>query len=316
MSDESPILRPTIANLVEDYKKHAFHRFALGTQGICERELRRFALFVGRREMSGRVIHEFMDERFKKTAGGSGETLMITIQWVGKFLKWCEEIGEFDHRYSSLLQRVPVTHKPPLRFSQDQYERLKEVTKGTPWHYASIMAYRTGARKSDVFMLKWEHVDFENLVVRYVPYKSRKTGRYATCPFQAGGDLHEVLKELNRARDPRPHWDQFVCAELAMRYPVHGRGGDVETRDFKKFCAAIGAGRLTFHCLRHSFISRLVNVGTAFPMACQITGLAGTEIFLRYAKPDIPTLRAAIEKADALDDIPPAGDNIIQLPAA
>jgi len=312
------VLKPTVATWCEEYKDENFPRFTQGTRDIVSRELVRFALFVGRREISGRILHEYMDERRRKT---SGETLMKTVRWTAAFLKWAEEMGYVDRRYSSLAifhtSSVVIVPPPPLRFTPEQYEAIKEATKGTVWHYAAIMSYRTGARVSDACLLKWESVNLEELYVHYLPWKTRKTQRYATCPFQAGGDFHNVLIELNAARDKRPHWDQFVCPELAMRYPAkcHGYGNAGLSYHFSKYCKQIGAPHLTFHKLRNTFLSRSVNGGIPFAQTRQITGLGSDQMLLRYSVPDLGVLRTAIEKIEATDQVPPAV-KLLSMPAA
>jgi integrase len=318
--EQSAVLKPTVATWCEEYKAHHWPKFAQATKNIVNRELVRFALYVGRREISGRILHEYMDEQRRRS---SGETLAKTVRWTSSFLRWAEEMGYLDRRYSSLGifkgSSVFIARKTPLRFSTEQYEALKEATKGTVWYYASVMAYRTGARMSDVCLLKWESVHLEELYIHYLPWKSRKSQRYATCPFQAGGDFHNVLLELNASRDKRPHWDQYVCAELAMRYPVncHGYGNQTLSKHFQAFCHQIGVPHLTFHKLRNAFMSRTVNSGVPFAQARQITGLGSDSILMRYARPDVATLRAAIEKIEANDNLPPpAAGTILSLPAA
>lgn len=313
---DNVVLKPTLATWVEEFKAQRWPHYAENTKIQVELELRRFALFVGTKELSGKIILEFMAAQHQRTQ--EPETLAKTVHWVGSFLKWCEQMGYVARQYSSLLVRPQITRKDPLRFTPEQYEKLKEVSKGTPWHYASIMAYRTGARLSDVCLLKWASVDMENLFVRYIPFKSRKTGRYATCPFQAGGDLHEVFKQLEQAKDPRPFWNEFVCAEMAMQYPASGGGGLPSPggkSKFKRFCEQIGAPKLSFHRLRNAFLSRAVDSGVPFAQIAQITGLASFEVMMRYSKPDVEILRKAIERVDSEPPGAPAS-NVLSLPAA
>lgn len=308
---------PAVAAWCEEYKRHAFPRFELTTQSIVELELRRFALFMGHREISGQLIYEFMDLQFKRTS--EPQTLHKTVLWVGKFLRYCEDVGHLNKRYSTLLTPIKLVQKDPEMFTPEQYEKMKEASKGTMWHYATILAYRTGARLSDVCLMQWKSVDLDNLYISYVPWKSRKTGRKANCPFQAGGDLHEVLKEMVHSRSQLPHWDQFVCPELAMRYPVYGPaaygGSSMVGAGFKALCIKIGAPHLSFHKLRNSFFSRAVNSGVAFAQISQMSGLATFSVLLRYAKPDLPVLRAAMERIELVDAGPPADGKILALPA-
>ena len=310
-------VQSTVATLTAEYMLHVFPRYAENTKKQIRIELQRFALFVGQREINGKILHEFMAFRFAKTS--KAWTLNGTVQWVNAFLVWCEEMGYLTKKYSSILRPVKVPKTPPLRFSHQQFEAVKQAAKGTCWHYAVCMAYRTGARMSDVCLLKWENVDMDTLIIRYVPFKSRKTGRYATCPFQAGGDLHDALLELAQARSKTPFRNELVCPELAMRYPVDGYcgiDGKGMIMDFHKIRVKAGVPRLTFHKLRNSFMSRIVDGGVSFPIASQLTGLASVQTFLAYAKPDAAVLRTAIETVDSKDNPPQEPGAIISMPAA
>lgn len=307
-------LAPTCATWTAEYQAQKSPNWSENYKRSVEYELRRFALFVGQREIDGRVIHEFQAEQFQREA--KPRTLDCTMRAAQQFLKWCEEMGYLTKKYSSLIKPVKVPKEDPVRFTAEQYEKVKELAKGTSLYYATIMAYRTGARSSDTCLLKWENVDMENLVITYVPFKTRKTGAKAVCPFQAGGDLHEVLKELRQSnRSISPLWDQYVCPELAMQCPRGGtydQGNDMTKRPFKNLCCKAGCGHLSFHKLRNSFISRLINGNVPFEQASQLTGLTSYATFLGYAKPDIETLRKAIKQAD----VEPPVATLLSFPAA
>lgn len=313
----SGILTPTCATWTAEYQAQKSPNWSENYKRTVEYELRRFALFVGQREIDGRVIHEFQAEQFQREA--KPKTLDTTFRAAQQFLKWCEEMGYLTKKYSALIPKIKVPREDPVRFTAEQYEKVKELAKGTSLYYATIMAYRTGARSSDVCLLKWENVDMENLVISYVPFKTRKTGAKAVCPFQAGGDLHEVLKELRQSnRSISPLWDQYVCPELAMQCPRGGtydQGNDMTKRPFKNLCIKIGAPHLSFHKLRNAFCARAVDAGIPFAQVTQMTGLSSFKVLMRYAKPNIDVLRNAMSRIDA-GDAPPSGQNLIAFPAA
>ncbi len=323
-NEEQPIggiLAPTCATWTVEFQAQKAPTWSEGYKCLVGRELERFALFVGHKEISGKIIHEFMAEQFAREA--KPNTLDKTVRAVQQFLKWCEEMGYLTKKYSSLIKPVKIPKEDPVRFTQEQYERVKELAKGTSLYYATCMAYRTGARASDVSLLKWENVDMENLVVSYIPFKTRKGGRKAICPFQAGGDLHEAFKQLDQARDQRPHWDRFVCSELAMQYPSNGTGTGIMmtgstllNRGFRNLCAKIGAPHLSFHRLRNAFLSRAVNAGIPFSQVTIMTGLASFQILMRYTVPDVAVLRNAMNRMDSVDLPPPSAQNLIAFPAA
>ncbi len=313
-----PNMLPTVANWAAEYLAQKKPGWAWNTWSAAENELRRFSLFVGARELTPKILADYQaDQEARKC---KPETLYRAIAWTQRLLEWLEDMEYAEHgRFTRLLKKPQRPQLQIRTFTHEQYEALKEVSKGTMWHYGVIMAYRTGARYSDTALMKWEYVDMEKLCINYVPYKSRKTGRPALCPFEAGGDLHRVLLELNVSRHSHPMWSKYVCPEMAMTYPrQEGRTSSTQREEFRKLCARIGAAKgLSFHTLRHSFISRLVQSGASYPVGTQITGLASPKVFSLYAKPDLPALRKAVENMSKNDEPPDeAGGTIIQLPAA
>ncbi len=309
-------LTPTCATWTAEFQAQKSPTWSDNYKRLMGLELRRFALFVGEKQIDGAVVHEFMAEQFAREA--KPNTLDKTVRAVQQFLKWCEEMGYLTKKYSSLIKPVKIPKEDPVRFTQEQFEKVKELAKGTALYYATIMAYRTGARASDVCLLLWENVDMENLVISYIPYKTRKGGQKAVCPFQAGGDLHDVLKELRQAKAPSPFWEKYVCPELAMQYPRGGydQGNDMTKTRFKTLCAKAGCPHLSFHKLRNSFLSRAVSAGIPFSQVTQMTGLTSFQILMRYSQPDLPVLRNAMTRMDALDTPPPSGQNLVAFPAA
>lgn len=295
---------PTVANWIEEYKLSYFPKIAPGTQAYNAVYLKRFALWMGTRRITKDLVVQYCNEQRQLKVRPA--TLQHSYTTLKQFLTWCERVGYIRDKIAFLVPRVTIVLPDPKRFTPEQYMTLKETTRGTVWYYASVLAYRTGMRLSDVHLLTWENVDLERLVITYTPFKTRRKGIRAVCPIESGSDLHEVLIDMDKTKRSRhPLWAPYVCPEMAMYYPKHGgqsalvRGG---FHPFKRFCLKIGAGHLSFHKLRNSFMSRLVEADINWAKACQITGLKTFSVFLRYAKPNPEILRqdmAALSRIEA-----------------
>ena len=307
----------TVNALVAEYLAVKQPRWSANTYAAAEPELRRFLAFIGGRELTPKVIAEYQAEQHNRTC--TPTTRFRAIEWPQRFLEWLEDMEYVGHnRFSKILVKPPKPLNKVKAFTHAQFEALKNEAKGTMWYYAIIMAYRTGTRYSDTALMKWESINFEKRYIQYVPWKSRKTGREAICPFEAGGDLHMVLLELNDQRHADPMWARFVCPEMAMTYPMTGisHAPAIMRYEFDRLRRKVGAAKgLSFHSLRHAFISRLIKGGTTFSVGSQLTGMASESVFLRYADPDLPTLQKAIEDMNKGDD-PPEEGTIIKLPGA
>lgn len=316
ISPLGPNRAPTIANWAEEYKALNKHRWSWSSQMLAHNELKRLALFVGMRKFTPQVLAEFQAHTYTRKA--KPKTIHRTLNAVSAFVRWLDNMDYLEHRRFTGIIRLPkLIPAVPKIFTEDQYERMKEAARGTYWYYAVIMAYRTGARYSDVALLKWENVHMDECYVRYLPFKTRRTGKEAVCTFDVGGDLHQVLQEMSLCKGANPKgWEAYVCPDMAMTYPINGEGygaGPQKRFAFKKLCNNNGCAGLSFHKLRNSFMSRLVKGGVSYPMASQITGLSSPVVFNQYAKPDIETIRKVMNKVDKKDD-PPDEGTIIKLP--
>lgn len=307
----------TVNALVEEYLAVKRPIWSGNTCAAVETELKRFLQFIGGRELTPKIIADYQSEQHNRQC--TPTTRYRSIEWPQRFLQWLEDMEYVDHnRFSRILVMPPRPLNKVKAFTHDQFEALKKEAIGTMWHYAIIMAYRVGTRYSDTALMKWEYVNLDKLYIQYVPWKSRKTGREAICPFDACGDLHTVLLDLNVCHHSDPLLAQYVCPDMAMTYPTEGisHAPGQYRQDFRELCRKIGAPKgLSFHSLRHSFISRLIKGGTTFSVGSQLTGMATESVFLRYAEPDLPTLRKAIEDMKKGDE-PPEEGTIIKLPGA
>lgn len=318
MNEDKP---PTLANLCTQFIAENSHRWRRNSLRVFRDELERFKLYVGDRELTPKILSEFQADQYNR--GVKQNTVRRTLNAVKQLIDWAEDMEIFEaNRFSRVIDVPSAVQKKARTFSPEQFERLKELSRGTFWHYAIVMAYRTGARYSDCALLKWEGVDLDKCYVRFVPFKTRQTGREAVCPFKRDGDLHLALLEMNAAeKHPHPMWAPYVCPEMAMYYPQDnaiddaGNAGPDRRYEFRVLCQKAGAVGLSFHQLRNSFISRLVNSGASFPKGSQITGLASQSVFNRYAEPDIESLRETIENMDKKDQ-PPDEGTIIKMPGA
>ena len=291
----------TCAERLEEFIEFRKSTLAPKSLAIAHRSLIQFAIVCGYRPITAARVNEYLQKRFEKCSNPNSRKR--DTDWLRMFLKWCEQMGHIGGNLSPMVPAVKVPVSRAVIFTPVEYETVKAAVKGTSWHYAMIMAYRTGARISDVCLMRWGNIDFDNLIVHYMPWKTRKMKRLATCPFQPGGDLHEVLIELRSAsRDTDD--ESYIDPYLAMRYSQeHSENMTGHFNiEFVKICAKAGVRGVSFHKLRNSFMSRVVSGGASFAQATQLTGLSSEGVFLRYAKPNIESLRSAIVKINAQDE--------------
>jgi integrase len=181
-------------------------------------------------------------------------------------------------------------------FSAAEIERLVSLTEGD-WHGAIILGVNTGLRLGDVANLCWEAIDAERRVIRLT---TGKTGANVNLPIHRDFDDWLQRRTTGIGKAPvfpelagkRIGGDGGLSAQFRAIVDAAGIKGRVVTRT--------GKGRATnsktFHALRHTFISRLANVGVAPDLRQKLAGHADPKVHANYTHHEEETMRAAIDK--------------------
>jgi integrase len=169
-----------------------------------------------------------------------------------------------------------------IRFlSKDEERVLRErIRELEPHHEFELdLALYTGMRTSEQYQRRWEDVDFER---RLLTIPRSKNGAMRHLPLNASA-LH-ALVEL-RARNGR---SEFVC------------GGVRNARYwFESAVAAAGLKDFTWHCLRHTFASRLVMAGVDIRTVAELMGHKTLAMTMRYAHLAPDHQRGAVERLES-----------------
>jgi integrase len=180
-------------------------------------------------------------------------------------------------------------------FSQDQVATLVRTAHGD-WRGLILFGFFTGLRLSDAANLTWDSIDGEHGLLRL---RTKKTGVYVTIPLHS--DLLAWLVQQPPGIGKAPLFpflhgtsgagksglsSQFK--RIMMRAEIGGR----ILRDAK------GQGRkqssLSFHSLRHSFVSALANAGVASDLRQKLAGHTDSKSHARYSHHEVDAMRSAI----------------------
>ena len=181
-------------------------------------------------------------------------------------------------------------------FTTEQVAALMDAATSADWRGAILFSYCTGARLADVGNLTWDAI---NLPGKLVTYTAKKTGTEVTIPLHPSLEAH--LLEM-----PAPDTGKaFIFPSLA--------GHDVSrlSGKFAQIMARAGVrgeavhepkegskGRktwtLSFHSLRHAFVSEMANAGVSSEIRQQFAGHASAEMNAKYTHHELAPLRAAI----------------------
>ena len=200
---------------------------------------------------------------------------------------------------------------------------LKTIFDKAPndfWRYMVLGGFYTGQRMGDLICLTWAAVDFEHGQLRL---KQRKTGKAVTMPLS--DNLAALILELKRKAGAVKTSDA-IWPEQCRRYQQYGASpfsgefydevllpaGLVTARAWPsdqrngerngKRTSRRKASEISFHCLRHTFVSLLKISGASQSTAKELAGHSSDAISDLYTHVDEASLNKAIKQ---LPDIQP-----------
>jgi integrase len=152
-------------------------------------------------------------------------------------------------------------------------------------------ALNTGLRiASEIFSLRWSNVDLKKGILTVF---SPKTEKLREVPINA--ETRKVLEA----------WWLGKKNEYVFYNPETGKPFIDLKGGFKVACAKAKIEGVTWHTLRHSFASRLVNSGVDIVTVKELLGHSSISVTMRYAHTNFDSKRAAVEKLDGF------GDNLV-----
>jgi site-specific recombinase XerD len=171
-----------------------------------------------------------------------------------------------------------------IRFlSHDEERALRAVIeRDYPEHQPELdVALNTGVRRGEQYRMTWESVDVER---RQLAVGRSKNGEARHIP------LNDVAVAALRALETRRNGNPYVFLNgegersHSPRYWFDGAVAEARVRDF------------TWHCLRHTFASRLVMAGVDLRTVQELMGHKTIQMTVRYAHLAPQHCQAAVQK--------------------
>jgi integrase len=164
--------------------------------------------------------------------------------------------------------------------SPEEEERL--LQNAAPYVQDVIrFALNTGLRIGEVFSLRWSQVDWENKILNvFAP----KTEKMREIPVNA-----ETLKVLQA-------WRLGMKNEFVFYNPETGKPFVDLKAGLALACRKAGISGVSWHTLRHTFASRLVDRGVDIVTVKELLGHSSITVTMRYTHTNLENKRAAVEK--------------------
>lgn len=242
----------------------------------------------------GSVDAESLNLYLKTFAGCSQSYLCFVIRALKHFFAFAYQEGFCSAPFEFPTVSVYKDRKIPEYYSPEEISRiLSAVDRGNPLgkrNYAMILlGARYGLRIGDIRTLKLRDVDFAANRIHIV---QQKTGKPLTLDLlpDVGWALIDYLKY------GRP---QVEAAEIFLRHvQPYGPLGEADNMGYilcqYAHAAGIhknkGTGRNSFHMLRYSLASDLIQQGVSLTTISGILGHSELSVTSKYTQLDVPQL--------------------------
>jgi len=282
-----PGLSASSREVVEQFAAAAGQEVAPGSVRLLAGEIRHFLAYLGQvgRGSLGAVtvddVRGFMVEIAPRRPAGIGN-----VVWsLKRFFAFLNAAGISDVRVDGLLARAAPRRVRALPcFTREETGRLLEgIETGTPCgkrDYAMVaLAVSTGLRCCDIVALRLDEIDWRRDEIRLVQAKTSKP-LVLPLPTPAGNAIAEWIlhgrpdcdapEVFTRLKAPFVKLGNSTGSTL-MRRRLARAGIDHVARDGK-----------SFHALRRTTGTRLIESGAGQPLTAQILGQARINSSSRY----------------------------------
>jgi integrase len=242
-------------------------------------------------------------EEYWRTHTKAGKPLSETtvnrdIEVIRHLLYWAVDEGFLQVNPIARVRMVRERRaRRPVMSVVEEMKLLAAASKHL--HPIIIAALDTGMRRGEITNQVWEDIDFDRKLIS-VTHSKTPEGEHRLIPMTSR--LYGLL-----ANQRKPSGIVFTY-EVAMIHPVDGKlVREIDHRPIHRIKTAwkgalrrAGLPYYRFHDLRHTFNSRLAEIGIIADVRKELMGHSGGgDVHSMYTHIELPTLRDAIQRLEA-----------------
>ena len=219
-----------------------------------------------------KAIEEFLLDKHKRKQ--SPQTINLALNAI-KFL-YAEALKnpqKIDLKFAKRSKKLPIV------LSRVEIDKIIDATDNSKYKLMISLGYACGMRVSEVIKLKASDLDIDELVAHIKGAKGKKD-RISVLPKKLQGDLRNLIAGKSG--------DDFVF--------ISNRGDNLTTTSLQKmFRKSLAKAKVnksaTFHSLRHSFATHLLENGVNVRYAQELLGHSNIRTTQRYTQVTNPSLK-------------------------
>lgn len=190
--------------------------------------------------------------------------------------------GRLDRSPAAIVKPPKVPHDPIRPLDADQARRFLASVEGDPLEPLYVLALSTGMRQGELLGLRWADIGRDSLTVnrsltrqtggKYRLLEPKTAQSRRTIPLlpravRAVDAQREYVRELRRAAKVWAEQDLMFCGTDGEPLPNWW-----VTREFQSAVRRAGLPRSTFHSLRHTAASLMIESGSDLAVVRDVLG--------------------------------------------
>ncbi len=239
-------------------------------------------------EFTQRNIEEFIQMKIRKKSLHTGRRHLINIKAM--FSK-AVAYGFLQSNPAKNIKRIKPPERLPLFFTREEFDSLLKVIDNQDWKDLVEFAVNTGLRQMEILNLhKRQFNKQDKLIILDNHYHTTKSRKIRNMPL----NNRALAIVSSRVSSPSPVNNELIFTLNGQRILQ-----DNLQDKFRKYVVAAELNpKLTFHCLRHTFASWLVQKGVSIYEVSKLLGHADIKTTQIYAHLRSDDLRNAVERLD------------------
>lgn len=296
--------------LFSEFSDKFIEEFAKGQRAPATVKQYRYNLDIAERALRGLrldKIQRYDIERFLNTWRVKGRSKNIMLSTLRLFFQKAVDWRYLSESPAHGIRRAKEESQGSRALTQKELDKLLSVA--TPWVQSIVMVMvYSGLRPGEVSQLKFEHIDWENKMLRVL---KTKTGKKRAIPICT--DLETELRRLeeywpNQQYGSNGDMEKYLTRSKEQGAYVFCHRDGRPCHNFRR--SLIGAFRkagidgVSPHGLRKTFCSMLARHGVHPKAAQELMGHSDIELTMRvYTEVGDDQLRAAVNSLPSRRDI-------------
>ncbi|MCP4481361.1 MAG: site-specific integrase [bacterium] len=225
------------------------------------------------KQFNGVTLNNFKILRKKQV---SEATINRELGTLKNMMKYAYEMRYLERDYSSQVSYYKSTKEAKnFILEEKDIDKLMENTEH-PYKTAFMLGLYTGLRRGEVCHLEWDDIDFDNNILYVKDKKHLKLSPKNNSSIRSVPIHSHLKKYLLIVKKLAKKKTNFVCFFLDNYRDLNE---DVLTGMVRKFRIKLELPQgFCFHCLRHTFVSKMSEMGVPVYHISKIVGHSSTKM--------------------------------------